>query len=377
VLYYLHLLPGRLAERFGAAPEWMGPLRLFESITFRAAAAAITALALSLLLGPAFVRRLKAGRAHQPQRSGRHFEELEKTTQSKKETPTFGGVLIVGTLLTTTLLWARWDIRYVWTALAVTVALATLGFADDYSKVRRSHSGGVRARTKMLAQIAIGVAAGFILLGWDTGGDVTYSELMLPFLKRPVIDMGWMALLFFGFILVGSSNAANLTDGLDGLAIGTAITASLAYAALSYVAGNFRLADYLLVPYVPGAGELTVFCSALLGAGLGFLWFNAAPAEVFMGDTGSLALGGAVGIVAILIRQELTLPIVGGVFVLEAGSVILQVASFKSTGRRVFRMAPLHHHFVLGGVPETKVVIRFWILSIMFALLGIGTLKLR
>ena len=375
MLYYLHLLPGRLAEWPGAA--WLGPLRLFQSITFRAAGAAITALLLSLLLGPGFIRRLRAGKLLQPERSGPEFRELEKSTASKRETPTFGGVLIVGSLAAATLLWARWDIRHVWMALGVTVALAALGFADDLTKVRRRHSGGVRARTKMLVQIAIGAAVGSILLGWETGGHVSYSELMVPFLKRPVIDMGWIAPLFFGFILVGSSNAANLTDGLDGLAIGAAITASLAYAALGYVAGNFLLADYLLVPYVPGTGELTVFCSALLGAGLGFLWFNAAPAEVFMGDTGSLALGGAIGVVAILIRQELALPIVGGVFVMEAGSVILQVASVKSTRRRIFRMSPLHHHFVILGVPETKVVIRFWILSILFALLGIGTLKIR
>lgn len=377
MLYYLHLLPGRIAEAFGSAPDWVGPLRLFQSITFRSAGAMVTALVLSLLLGPVLIRRLRAGRFSQPERSGEHFVELEAHTAAKKGTPTFGGLLIVGSLLVSTLLWAPCGNRYVLVALGVTLAMAALGFTDDLTKVKRGHSGGVSARTKMVAQIGIGVAAGLILLGWHTGGNVSYTELMVPFFKRPVIDLGWGALLFFGFILVAGSNAANLTDGLDGLAIGTAITASLAYAALSYVAGNVVLSEYLLVPYVPGTGELTVFCSALLGAGLGFLWFNAAPAEVFMGDTGSLAIGGAIGMVAILIRQELTLPIVGGVFVLEAGSVILQVASFRGRGRRIFRMSPLHHHYVLGGIPETKVVIRFWILSILFALVGISTLKLR
>ncbi len=357
--------------------EFLSPLRVFQSITFRATGAAITALLLTLVFGPPFIRRLRRRDASQPQRSGDHFRELERFHAAKEGTPTFGGVLIVGSLVLSTILWVPWDNRYAAMALAVTLALAVLGFFDDLSKVRRRDTGGIRARTKMLLEIGIGIAAGWVLIGWRTPGDVSYTQLMVPFLKRPVLDLGWLALPFFGFILVGSSNAANLTDGLDGLAIGTGITASMAYALLSYVAGNAKLSSYLLVPYMPGAGELTIFCAALLGAGLGFLWFNAAPAEIFMGDTGSLALGGGVGIVAILIRQELTLPIVGGVFVIEAVSVILQVGSFRSRGVRIFRMAPIHHHFVLGGIPETKVVVRFWILSILFALLGLGTLKLR
>jgi phospho-N-acetylmuramoyl-pentapeptide-transferase len=289
-----------------------------------------------------------------------------------------GGVLIIWAVVDAVLLWAQPTNHLVLLSLATLVWLGLVGFADDYRKVTTQKCGGIRAKTKLLYQAGLGLfLGGYLLL--DPAYTAQARQLFVPFVKSPVIaDLGLWALLWFVVIIVSSSNAVNLTDGLDGLAIGTTLTVALAYAVMTFAAGHKGLAGYLNVPYVVGAGELTVVCAALIGACLGFLWFNCHPAQVFMGDTGSLALGGLVGAIAVLIKQELVLVIVGGVFVMEAGSVVLQVASYKLRGgKRIFRMSPLHHHFELGGWTETKVVTRFWVMSVIFALLGLATLKLR
>jgi len=275
------------------------------------------------------------------------------------------------------LLWTRLDNRFVWLVLFCMVYLGALGFADDYLKVTKKKSDGISGRIKLVFQIALALIVTAVFLSSPLL-EVQARSLYVPFVKAPVItNMGWFTFVFFLLVIVGSSNAVNLTDGLDGLAIGCTITVAFAYALLSYAAGNFRIAEYLQVPFYPFAGELTVVCSALIGAGLGFLWFNCFPAKVFMGDTGSLSIGGMIGVVAICCKQELLLVVVGGVFVIEAVSVILQVMSFKLTGKRIFVMSPLHHHFELTGWKENTVIVRFWILSIIFALLGLATLKLR
>src|SRR5256886_16372591 len=295
----------------------------------------------------------------------------------KAGTPTMGGVLVIGAVFLSSVLWARPDNRFVWLALFSMVYLGALGFADDYLKVTKKKSAGVSGRYKLLFQI---ILAGIVTSVFLTSPllEVQARSLYLPFIKAPVIDnMSWFTLLFFALVIVGSSNAVNLTDGLDGLAIGCTVTVGVDYALLTYVAGNFRIAEYLQVPFYPFTGELTVVCAALIGAGLGFLWFNCYPAKVFMGDTGSLSIGGMIGVVAICCKQEFLLAVVGGVFVLEAISVIMQVLSFKLTGKRFFVMSPLHHHFELTGWKESTVIVRFWILSIIFALLGLATLKLR
>jgi len=288
-----------------------------------------------------------------------------------------GGVLVIGAVFVSSLIWARPDNRFVWLALFSMIYLGALGFGDDYLKVTKKKSDGISGRLKLVFQIALAAIVTSVFLSSPLL-EVQARSLYVPFIKAAVIaNMSWFTFLFFALVIVGSSNAVNLTDGLDGLAIGCTITVAFAYALLSYAAGNFRIAEYLQVPFYPFAGELTVVCSALVGAGLGFLWFNCHPAKVFMGDTGSLAIGGMIGVVAICCKQELLLIVVGGVFVLEAVSVILQVISFKTTGRRIFVMSPLHHHFELTGWKENTVIVRFWILSIIFALLGLATLKLR
>ena len=288
-----------------------------------------------------------------------------------------GGVLIIGAVFISSLLWARPDNRFVWLALFAMLYLGALGFADDYLKVTKKNTSGVSGRIKLLFQF---ILAGIITAVFLTSPllEVQARELFVPFVKSPVIvNMSWFTFFFFALVIVGSSNAVNLTDGLDGLAIGCTVTVAFDYALLSYVAGNFRIAEYLAVPFYPFTAELTVVCAALVGAGLGFLWYNCHPARVFMGDTGSLAIGGLIGVVAICCKQELLLVVVGGVFVIEAVSVILQVLSFKLTGKRIFAMSPLHHHFELRGWKENTVIVRFWILSAIFALLGLATLKLR
>jgi len=280
-------------------------------------------------------------------------------------------------VLVSSLLWARLDNRFVWLVLFSMVYLGLLGFFDDYLKVSKKKTDGVPGRVKLICQLALAcIVAGVFLTSPLL--EVQARSLYVPFIKAPVItNMSWFTILFFAVVIMGSSNAVNLTDGLDGLAIGCTITVAFAYALLTYAAGNFRIAEYLQVPFYPFTGELTVICSALIGAGLGFLWFNCHPAKVFMGDTGSLAIGGMIGVVAICCKQELLLAVVGGVFVIEAVSVILQVISFQLTGRRIFAMSPLHHHFELIGWKENTVIVRFWIVSAVFALLGLATLKLR
>ncbi len=340
-------------------------------ITFRTMMAVITAVVVSLLCGPWFIRTLRRLSV------GQNIREVgPQSHQVKAGTPTMGGLLILFALLLPTLLWANLTNPYVWMAVGVTVAFGAIGFVDDFLKVRRKRNLGLTARGKFLAQVGVAAVAGVLLL-WLPAGAAVSPTLTFPFFKQLVVNLGLLYVPFVVFVLVGSSNAVNLTDGLDGLAIGATLIAAATYAIFTYVAGNRVVAQYLQVSYVAGAGELTIFCGALVGASVGFLWFNSHPAEVFMGDVGSLALGGGIGIVAVIAKQELVLALVGGVFVLEALSVILQVASFKLTGRRIFRMAPLHHHFELGGWAEPKVIVRFWILSGLFALASLSTLKLR
>ena len=347
-------------------------LNVTRYITFRTAAASLTALAISLVLGPWMVRKLREFQIGQVIRA-----EGPQTHKPKAGTPTMGGLLILTAALVPTLLWADLTNVYVWIAVLTTAGFGAIGFADDYLKiVRRSHHG-LRPRYKMGNQILLGVAVGIVLLILNAKG-LYNTRLIFPFFKNLIPELGWWYLAFAAFVLVAVSNAVNLTDGLDGLAISTFAIAAGAYTALAYVTGHRVFAEYLLLVRFPPAAELTVFGGALVGASLGFLWFNSYPAEIFMGDVGSLALGASLAVVAILIKQELLLPIVGGVFVLEALSVILQVGYFKATGgKRLFRMAPLHHHFELIGWSEPKVITRFVIVSIIFALFSLATLKLR
>ena len=351
--------------------EQLSILNVTQYITFRTAAASITALAVSLLLGPWMIRKLRAFQIGQVIR-----HEGPATHRPKAGTPTMGGLLILTAAITPTLLWADLTNQYVWIAVLATLSFGAVGFVDDYLKiVHRSHHG-LRPRYKLLAQVIIAAAVGFVLLGLAEQ-NLYSTRLIFPFFKGIIPDLGWLYVPFAVLVLVGASNAVNLTDGLDGLAISVFTVAAAAFTALAYVTGHAVFAAYLLIVRFAPAAELTIFCGALVGAGLGFLWYNSYPAEIFMGDVGSLALGGALGTVAILIKQELLLPIVCGVFVLEALSVIIQVVSFKLTGQRVFRMAPLHHHFELIGWSEPKVISRFFIASIVFALFSLTTLKLR
>ncbi|CAN5552957.1 phospho-N-acetylmuramoyl-pentapeptide-transferase [soil metagenome] len=366
MMYYLNF--------FG---EEVPGLNVFTYVTFRAVAAAITAFAISLVFGNLIIRKLISLKVGQPIRTAAEVHRLAELHGGKQGIPTMGGVLIISAVLLSSLLWARVDNRFVWLALFAMTVLGGLGFADDYLKVTKKKSEGINGRFKLLVQL---IVAGVVTAVFLTSPllEVQARSLYLPFFKAPVIaNMGLFTFVFFAIVIAGASNAVNLTDGLDGLAIGCTITVAFAYALLTYAAGNFRIAEYLQVPFYPFTGELTVVCSALVGAGLGFLWFNCYPAKVFMGDTGSLAIGGLIGVVAICCKQELLLVVVGGVFVIEAVSVILQVLSFKTTGKRIFAMSPLHHHFELTGWKENTVIVRFWILSAVFALLGLATLKLR
>jgi phospho-N-acetylmuramoyl-pentapeptide-transferase len=366
MMYNLH----RLSDHF------IG-FNVFLYVTFRAIAAAVTAFLGTLIFGNLIIRKLTALKLGQPIRGAAEVHRLAELHGGKQGTPTMGGVLVIGAVFVSSVIWARPDNRFVWLALFSMVYLGALGFADDYLKVTKKKSDGISGRIKLVFQIALAAIITCLFLT-NPLLEVQARSLYVPFVKAPVVaNMSWFTFVFFVLVIVGSSNAVNLTDGLDGLAIGCTITVAFAYALLSYAAGNFRIAEYLQVPFYPFAGELTVVCSALIGAGLGFLWFNCYPAKVFMGDTGSLAIGGMLGVVAICCKQELLLVVVGGVFVIEAFSVILQVLSFKLTGKRFFVMSPLHHHFELTGWKESTVIVRFWILSIIFALLGLATLKLR
>jgi phospho-N-acetylmuramoyl-pentapeptide-transferase len=348
-------------------------LNVIQYITFRTAAASLTALVISLLLGPWLITKLREFQIGQIIR-----HEGPASHAPKAGTPTMGGLLILTASIVPTLLWADLRNIYIWIAVLATAAFGAIGFTDDYLKVvRRSHHG-LLPRYKMLGQIVLAICVGAALIYLAYSQPPLYNtRLIFPFFKSLIPDLGWGYVLFAVIVLVGASNAVNLTDGLDGLAISTFAIAAAAFTALAYVTGHRVLAEYLLLVHFPQSAELTIFCGSLVGASLGFLWYNSYPAEIFMGDVGSLALGGALGTVAILIKQELLLPIVGGVFVLEALSVIIQVASFKLTGKRVFRMAPLHHHFELIGWSEPKVITRFLIMGIIFALFSLTTLKLR
>ena len=341
---------------------------VFRYITFRTAMALLTALLISLVLGPWVIKKLR-----DLQIGERIRVDGPERHRVKAGTPTMGGVLILGALFGACLLWGNLSNRYVWVAMVVTALLGLIGFYDDWLKLRKRRP--LKIREKFLAQSAVGLGLGAYLYRFPADGVTT--QLVVPFAKEWVPDLGAWYILFAALIVVGASNAVNLTDGLDGLAMGPVIVAAIALGIFSYVAGHARLSEYLFILKVKGAGELAVFCGALMGASVGFLWFNSHPAEVFMGDVGSLALGGAIGTLAVLSKAELLLPFIGGLFVIEAVSVILQVASFRLTGRRIFRMAPLHHHFELAGWPESKIVIRFWILALLMALMAVTTLKLR
>jgi phospho-N-acetylmuramoyl-pentapeptide-transferase len=345
---------------------------VFRYITFRTAWAALTALVISFILGPWLIERMRQIKLGQFIR-----EEGPKSHQQKAGTPTMGGILINVAILIPTLLWADILNPYIWIVLFVTFANGAVGFIDDYRKLVKRRNLGLTAKEKFSMQIGVALIAGLAIAYLPSIHNNYSTVLTFPFFKTLHVDLGPLYIAFIVVVIVGASNAVNLTDGLDGLAIGTTLIAAVTYTILTYAAGNFRVADYLRIAWVPQAGELAVFCGAMVGASLGFLWFNAHPAEIFMGDVGSLALGAAIGCIAVMIKQEILLIFVGGLFVVEAASVILQVASFKLTGRRIFKMSPLHHHFELAGWRETKVVVRFWIIAIIFALLSLSTLKLR
>lgn len=343
-------------------------LNVFQYITFRTAGAVLTALLLCLALGPQTIRlllRLSVGQSIREEGPERHH--------AKAGTPTMGGLLILLAVVVPTLLWGRLDDPFVWVALGSIVGFGAIGFTDDFLKLRRRHNRGLSARGKLALQLLLGTAIGtaiFQIPGYR-------PWLTFPFFKNLVVDLGLLYVPFVALVIAFSSNAVNLTDGLDGLASGATLIAAATYAVFTYIAGNSVVSSYLQVAYVPGVGEVAVFCGGLVGASLGFLWFNCYPAQVFMGDVGALAIGGAIGTVAVLAKQEILLALVGGLFVLEALSVMVQVASFKLTGRRVLRMAPLHHHFELAGWSEPQVIVRFWIIALVFSLMSLSTLKLR
>ncbi len=383
MFYYLSQ---RLLEWSKGTPwaDYLSALRLFRYITVRSAGAAVTALLLSWWLGPKIIHWLKGLKFGQDYADkAEEAGGLAARVLSKKGTPTMGGILIVAVLFFSTVLWAQLDNKLVLLTLLSVLVLSGLGFYDDYAKIIQQAGGGTPPRVKLVAQFALASFIGAYLWLTPSTGKLV-SEIMVPFCKHPVaVNAGWIGLLIVVLAIVGSSNAVNLTDGLDGLAIGCTLIVGFVFLVFTYVAGNIKAAAYLQIPYVPGAGELTVFCAAMIGAGLGFLWFNCHPAQVFMGDTGSLALGGAFGIIAVLVHQPFVLVIAGGVFVLEAVSVILQTGWFRftrkfyGTGRRIFLMAPLHHHFEKKGWYESQVVMRFYILCVLFAVMALATLKLR
>lgn len=342
----------------------------FQYLTLRAILSTLTALTVALFIGPNMIRRLTTYKVGQVIRSDGPQSHL-----TKAGTPTMGGALILVAIALSTLLWSDLTNRYVWLILMVTLGFGAIGWWDDYLKLVKKNSGGLSARRKYLFQSLLGLGAALYL--YLTASLPIETELVFPFFKHLLLQLGPFFILLAYFVIVGTSNAVNLTDGLDGLAIMPAVMVAGALGLFAYLTGNSHFANYLSIPYVPGTGEIVVFCGALVGAGLGFLWFNTYPAQVFMGDVGALSLGAALGIIAVIVRQELILLLMGGVFVLETVSVILQVASFKLTGKRIFRMAPIHHHFELKGWPEPRVIVRFWIISFVLVLCGLATLKLR
>ena len=384
MFYYLSQMPQWLVDNGHAAwADWLSFLRVFQYITFRTAGAAVTALLLSWWLGPKIIAKLKQLKFSQQYEDKAEAAGGLEARVNKKGTPSMGGVMIVLTLDITALLWARWNEFLALTLMSV-VVLAALGFYDDWVKLTKQDKAGIHSKVKLIVQIGLGLFIALYLWNHQSMSDLV-RKLMMPFYPEAVdfAGAGIVGLLITVAAIVGSSNAVNLTDGLDGLAIGCTLIVAFVFIILTYIAGNVNTAEYLLVPYVEGAGELTVFCAAMIGAGLGFLWFNCHPAQVFMGDPGSLALGGSLGVIAVLIHQPFVLVIAGGVFVLEALSVMIQTGWFKYTrrkygeGRRVFLMAPLHHHFEKKGWHESQVVARFYILGILFAVLALSTLKMR
>jgi len=357
---FYHLLYETLGSEFTG-------LNVFRYITFRTGGATLTALFIAFLVGPLLIRKLSSLRVGQP------IREIGPDHQDKAGTPTMGGILILAALLISVLLWSNLDNPFIWIVIGVTVGFGLLGFIDDYRKVREGSSAGISARMKIFWQTSIAFAVALAIYN-SPGFD---AEIALPFFKNFTPHVGWVYVPIATFVIVGASNAVNLTDGLDGLAIGPVMIAAGTFLVLSYCAGHAGIAEYLGIKGVPGAGPLAIFCGALVGGGLGFLWFNASPAQLFMGDVGSLALGGALGTIAVLIRQEVLLAVVGGIFVVETLSVAIQVAYFKMTGKRVFLMAPIHHHFEQLGWPEQKIVVRFWIISMILGLVALSSLKLR
>ena len=343
---------------------------VFSYLTFRAILGVLTALIVSFVAGPSMIRRLTSHQIGQTIRNDGPQSHL-----SKAGTPTMGGALILATIVVTTLLWSDLRNRYVWILLGATLAFGLIGFVDDYRKLMLRDSKGLSARSKFFWQSLFGLAVALAL--YFSHREAAEIEYIVPLLKHVSVSLGAAFVFITYFVVVGTSNAVNLTDGLDGLAIMPAVMVGGALGVFGYASGNFNFAHYLSIPYLPGAGEVVVFCGALVGAGLGFLWFNAYPAQVFMGDVGALALGAALGTMAVIVRQEIVLLVMGGVFVIETVSVILQVGSFKLTGKRIFRMAPLHHHFELKGWPEPRVIARFWIITVILVLIGLSTLKVR
>lgn len=343
---------------------------VFQYLTLRAILGVLTALTISLIVGPSMIRRLSRFQIGQTVR-----DDGPESHFVKAGTPTMGGSLILVAIGTSTLFWSDLSNRFVWVVLVVTMAFGAIGWVDDYRKLVKGDPKGLRARYKYLWQSLIGLGCALFL--YYTATFPAETQLIVPFFKDVAIELGWIFILLCYFVIVGSSNAVNLTDGLDGLAILPTVMVAGALAIFAYVTGHSHFSGYLGFPYIGGVGEVVVFCGAIVGAGLGFLWFNTYPAQVFMGDIGALALGAALGVVAVLVRQELVLLIMGGVFVMETVSVILQVLSFKLTGKRIFRMAPLHHHFELKGWPEPRVIVRFWVITVILVLIGLATLKIR
>jgi phospho-N-acetylmuramoyl-pentapeptide-transferase len=350
--------------------HYVSVFRVFSYLTLRAILGVLTALSFSFIMGPAMIRWLTLVKVGQSVRKDGPQSHL-----SKAGTPTMGGTLILAAIFIATLLWGDLHNRYIWILLSVTLAFGAIGFADDYLKLVLKNSKGLAARYKYLWQSLFGLGAALAL--YYTHGEAAEIDYILPFFKSVTLSLGALFIFITYLVIVGASNAVNLTDGLDGLAIMPSVLVGGALGVFGYASGNFNFAHYLAIPYLPGAGEVVVYCGALVGAGLGFLWFNTYPAQVFMGDVGALALGAALGTLSVIVRQEIVLFIMGGVFVMETLSVILQVGSFKLTGKRIFRMAPLHHHFELKGWPEPRVIVRFWIITVILVLVGLSTLKVR
>lgn len=350
--------------------QYASAFNVFQYLTFRGILGVLTALLIAFIVGPKMIRKLSYHQIGQAVR-----DDGPQSHLSKAGTPTMGGALILVAIFVSTLLWADLSNRYVWVVMVVTVIFGAVGWVDDYRKVVQRNSKGLPAKWKYFWQSVGGLGAALFL--FYTAQTPSETQLLVPFFKNVQIDIGWFYVLLTYFVIVGTSNAVNLTDGLDGLAILPTVMVGGALGVFAYVTGNFKFAEYLQIPFISGTGELIVVCGSLVGAGLGFLWFNTYPAQVFMGDVGALALGAILGVIAVITRQEIVLFIMGGVFVMETVSVILQVASYKLTGRRIFRMAPIHHHFELKGWAEPKVIVRFWIITVILVLVGLATLKLR